>query len=157
MGEHNSTLVTPRSTSVFSRPAKLPSRIMARCGYVWLPIGSPSGAALSREAPAARNPATAIVSPALVKNSRLDMKLITFSSCHHVTMKGELPVGEHQHAEFLVIVKRRSHLRPLPLRPCPVVMVHPVEVGAPARAGLRRDVLQRSEQRERDEEFSAPP
>src|SRR6516225_5185744 len=45
-------LPTPRSARSRQRPAKSPSLILWRWGYVWLPIGSPKGADRSAGAPA---------------------------------------------------------------------------------------------------------
>jgi hypothetical protein len=64
---------TPIPARVFSSPAKFPLLIIARCGHVWLPIGSPSGLASSgatREASAA---ATVASIPACLMNSRRDI------------------------------------------------------------------------------------
>src|ERR1700736_1260432 len=60
-------------------------------------------------------------------------------------------IGEQQVAECLVLMERLADRRPFPLRLLAIVVVHPVEVGAPARACLRRNVLQRCQQGVRNE------
>src|SRR5207247_7601461 len=64
---------------------------------------------------------------------------------------------EHQMAELLVFVETVADPRPLPLRCLPSVVVHPVEVGAPGGARFGRNILQRCQQRVRNEELRAPP
>src|SRR6185503_12607482 len=57
--------------SCLSRSTNLPSAIIARCGYVWLPIGRPSGFADAVPALARTNPAAAAPAAVFPKNSRL--------------------------------------------------------------------------------------
>src|SRR6185503_10464088 len=52
--------------------------------------------------------------------------------------------------------ERLPHWRPLPLRTRAVVMIHAVEVRAPASARFGRDVLERREQRVGNEDLRAP-
>src|SRR5215510_8504983 len=63
---------------------------------------------------------------------------------------------EQDLTELFVLVERRADRRPLPLRALPLVVVHAVEVRAPARARFRRHVLQRTQERVRHEDFGAP-
>src|SRR6266508_3158491 len=60
-------------------------------------------------------------------------------------------------AELLIFVETVADARPLPLRRLPRVVVHPVEVGAPRSARLGGNILQRCQQRVRNEELRAPP
>ena len=67
------------SASCFNRAGKS-CLIIARCGQVWLPMGSPSGLARKSVAHAARNPATAASAAVFRKNSRLDIAGMHLSS-----------------------------------------------------------------------------
>jgi hypothetical protein len=53
--------------------------IIARCGYVWLPIGSPSGFARSRWAEASRTAVVIVPAPARSKKSRREMSVMSNS------------------------------------------------------------------------------
>src|SRR6188474_932741 len=66
----------PAAFMSFSNPAKSPLTMRSRCGYVWLPIGRPSGLAEALVAPAARNAASAASVAVFLKNSRLFIALI---------------------------------------------------------------------------------
>src|SRR5215213_7500644 len=70
----------PADFMSFSSAANSPDWILVRCGYVWLPIGSPSGFARSAATFAARKPATATSAAVFLKNSRLVMAAISISS-----------------------------------------------------------------------------
>src|SRR5919107_503636 len=70
----------PADFMSFSSAANSPDWILARCGYVWLPIGSPSGFARSAGTFAARKPATATSVAVFLKNSLLVIAAIKISS-----------------------------------------------------------------------------
>ena len=53
--------------------------ICVRTGYVWHPIGIPSGVAPNTRAPAEINPVTAVLAAALLKKSLLELALIMVS------------------------------------------------------------------------------
>src|SRR5690242_10059412 len=55
---------------------------------------------------------------------------------------GSLATRELQLAELQVFVEALADARPFPLRALPSVIVHAIEVGAPARARLGRNILQ---------------
>src|SRR4029453_3504370 len=57
--------------SCLSRSTSLPSAIIARGGYVWLPIGRPSGFADAVPALASMNPAAGAPAPVFPKNPPL--------------------------------------------------------------------------------------
>src|SRR3954464_8602466 len=75
-GEQSSRRVTPIPAIIFTYAGK--SLIIDRVGQTWLPIGSPSGAAETFEAPAARTPAAAAEIIAFSMNSRLEIGAIAF-------------------------------------------------------------------------------
>src|SRR5512145_2187953 len=77
MGEQSSTDSTPISTKIFRRPAKSPALIIARCGYVWLPMGRPRGADNATEG--APEYAAAHTPAAVCMNARRDMPGRDFS------------------------------------------------------------------------------
>src|SRR3954469_10852063 len=70
----------PAAFLSLSSPAKSPDSMRARCGYVWLPIGRPSGFARSFVPVAPRKPATATLAAVVWKNSRRVMTAIVLSS-----------------------------------------------------------------------------
>src|SRR5262245_50369183 len=57
--------------SCLSSSTNLPSAIIARCGYVWLPIGSPRGLADTALAAVSMNPAAVAPAAVLLRNCRL--------------------------------------------------------------------------------------
>src|SRR5205085_8550261 len=63
---------------------------------------------------------------------------------------------EQEIAELLELMEALADARPLPLRALSFVVIHAVEVRAPACARRRRHVLQRLEERVRNEELRAP-
>src|SRR5262245_51161307 len=63
---------------------------------------------------------------------------------------------EHEGAELLELVEARSDPGPVPARDLAAVVVHAVEVGAPAGAGPGRHIPQRREQLVGDEELRPP-
>src|SRR5580765_6184228 len=65
--------------SCLSRSTNFPSAIIARCGYVWLPIGRPSGFADAVPALASMNPAAAAPVAVFPKNSLLVIRSIGVS------------------------------------------------------------------------------
>src|SRR4029453_3725513 len=68
--------------SCLSRSTSLPSAIIARCGYVWLPIGRPSGFAGAAPPPAGMNPAAVAPAAVFPKNSRLVIaSIVTSPDC----------------------------------------------------------------------------
>src|SRR5689334_13195734 len=80
------------SLSVCSNPAKLPSLIICRCGYVWLPIGIPRGFASSSAPPAAaRMPATAASVAVFLKNSRLEIAAMNASRMPNARSDPRIP------------------------------------------------------------------
>src|SRR3954468_14286078 len=75
-GEQSSSRVTPIPAILFTYAGK--SLIIDRVGQTWLPIGSPSGAAETFEAPAARTPAAPAKITAFSMNSRLEIGAMAF-------------------------------------------------------------------------------
>ena len=71
-GEQSSMVWNPASASCLMVPGKS-WPICVRTGYVWHPIGIPSGAAPSTRAPADINPVTAVLTAAFLKNSLLEL------------------------------------------------------------------------------------
>src|SRR5437773_11705671 len=72
-------------------------------------------------------------------------------------MDAASPIREHEVAELLVLVEALSNARPIPAGCPPVVVVHAIEVRAPAHSRPGGNVLQRRQERVRDEELRAPP
>src|SRR5215203_7302788 len=84
--------------SCFSKSTNLPSSIMARWGYVWLPIGRPSGLADAVSAPASTNPAAVAPAAVVSRNSRLVI-MVAVRSFLRGSGRGTGPARECKRAE----------------------------------------------------------
>src|SRR6187431_2807096 len=63
---------------------------------------------------------------------------------------------KNQLSELLEFMKTRPDPCPVPLRGLATVVIHAIEVRAPLRTGLGRNVLQRTQQRVGNEKLRAP-